>query len=78
MNSIDVRDEICSGPILKVKIKINQLKADDVLEVLVDTTSKDDITRIFGKILGHQIISIEPREKYFIIIIKKKGWTPLL
>ena len=73
MTSIDVRDEICSGPILKVKIKLNQLKSDDILEVLVDTTSKDDITRIFGKILGHQILSIESKEKYFRILIRKKG-----
>ena len=69
---IDVRDETCSGPVLKVKVKLNQLQPDDVLEVLADCSSKDDITRIFGKLLGHQILSVESKEKYFRILIKKK------
>lgn len=73
MNMVDVREETCSGPVLKVKIKLNQMGPDEVLEVLANLSSKDDITRIFGKILGHQILSVESQEKDFRILIKKKG-----
>ena len=69
---IDVRREACSGPVLKVKIAVNQLRPNELLEVLADESSIDDITRIFGKLLGHQILSVEPKEKYFKILIKKK------
>ena len=72
-NMVDVREEICSGPVLKVKIKLNQMAPDEVLEVLATLSSKDDITRIFGKILGHQIVSIESQDNDFRILIKKKG-----
>lgn len=72
-NLVDVREEICSGPVLKVKVKLNQMEPNEVLEVLANFSSKDDITRIFGKILGHQIISVESHEKDFKILIKKKA-----
>ncbi|MFQ6084983.1 MAG: sulfurtransferase TusA family protein [Candidatus Bathyarchaeia archaeon] len=69
---VDVRNEICSRPALKVKTKLSQLRPGDILEVLADKSSKDDITRIFGKVLGHEILDVISRKKNIRILIKKR------
>ena len=72
MSSIDVRNEICSGPVLEVMKKLSSLSSTEILEVLADTSHKDDITRIFGKNLGHEILHVELKKEHVKILIKKK------
>ena len=54
-------------------MKLNQMQPGDVVEVLVDRSSKDDVTRIFEKRLGHEILNIQSQTEFVTLLIKKTG-----
>ena len=68
---VDVRNEVCSKPVLKVKTKLEVLEKGQVLEVLADADAKEDILRIFGQIKGQKVHNIEDEEGHFRILIQK-------
>ena len=53
-------------------MKLNQMQPGDVVEVLVDRSSKDDVTRIFEKRLGHEILDIQSQTEFVTLLIKKR------
>ncbi len=71
VDSVDVRKEVCSRPVLDVKIKMNKINPGEVLEVLADTNSQKDILRIFGEILKHEVVDSRSENDYVRILLRK-------
>lgn len=69
--SVDVRGLVCSEPVLMVRIGLRKIQEGDVLEVFADTTSGNDILRIFGKVLGYRIAEVRTENGSCTILIEK-------
>ena len=68
---VDVKNQVCTQPVLEVQKKLKVLRKGQVLEVLVNPKSKDDIIRIFGTIKKHDILGVEAHESHYRILIRK-------
>ncbi len=73
-DSVDVRKEVCSRPVLDVRIKMRKIKPGEILEVLADDSSHKDILRIFGKILKHEVVESRPMNNHVRILLRKTEW----
>lgn len=68
---IDVRGLYCPEPVFRTKIEIERLTIGDKLKVLSDDPeSEEDISR-WVKRTGHELISINKREKDLEFLIRK-------
>lgn len=68
---IDVRGLYCPEPVFRTKIEIERLSIGDKLKVLSDDPeSEEDISR-WVKRTGHELISINKREKDLEFLIRK-------
>ncbi|HEY7109117.1 MAG TPA: sulfurtransferase TusA family protein [Nitrososphaeraceae archaeon] len=68
---IDVRGLYCPEPVFRTKIEIERLAIGDKLKVLSDDPeSEEDISRWVNK-SGHELVSIDKKEKDLEFIIRK-------
>lgn len=68
---IDVRGLYCPEPVFRTKIEIEKLTIGDKLKVVSDDPeSEEDISR-WVKRSGHELISLEKKEKDLEFLIKK-------
>jgi tRNA 2-thiouridine synthesizing protein A len=68
---IDVRGLYCPEPVFRTKIEIERLSIGDKLKVLSDDPeSEEDISR-WVKRTGHELVSINKREKDLEFLIRK-------
>ena len=68
---IDVRGIYCPEPVFRTKIEIEKLTIGDKLKVVSDDPeSEEDISR-WVKRSGHELISLEKKEKDLEFLIKK-------
>jgi tRNA 2-thiouridine synthesizing protein A len=68
---IDVRGLYCPEPVFRTKIEIERLTIGDKLKVLSDDPeSEEDISRWVNR-TGHELISINKREKDLEFLIRK-------
>ena len=68
---IDVRGLYCPEPVFRKKIEIEKLTIGDKLKVVSDDPeSEEDISR-WVKRSGHELISLEKKEKDLEFLIKK-------
>lgn len=71
MKTIDVRGLYCPEPVFRTKIEIEKLTIGDKLKVVSDDPeSEEDISR-WVKRSGHELISLEKKEKDLEFLIKK-------
>ena len=68
---IDVRGLYCPEPVFRTKIELEKLTIGDKLKVVSDDPeSEEDISR-WVKRSGHELISLEKKEKDLEFLIKK-------
>mgnify|MGYP003576868640 FL=1 len=68
---IDVRGLYCPEPVFRTKIELEKLTIGDKLKVVSDDPeSEEDISR-WVKRSGHELISLEKKEKDVEFLIKK-------
>jgi tRNA 2-thiouridine synthesizing protein A len=68
---IDVRGLYCPDPVFRTKIEIERLTIGDKLKVLSDDPeSEEDISRWVRR-TGHELISINKKEKDLEFLIRK-------
>jgi tRNA 2-thiouridine synthesizing protein A len=68
---IDVRGLYCPEPVFRTKIEIERLTIGDKLKVLSDDPeSEEDISRWVRR-TGHELISINKKEKDIEFLIRK-------
>lgn len=71
MEKIDERGKICPLPLFHTKRKIESMKTGEEIEIIADdSTAKETIPK-WSKQHGHHIVSIEEKEDYFRIVVRK-------
>ena len=55
VSTLDVRDMICSKPIIKIKILLKKMASSETLEVLATENNYHDLQRLFGEAQGHRV-----------------------
>jgi TusA-related sulfurtransferase len=68
---VDVRDRICSEPVVKVKTALEKRKSGETVEVLANDSAREDIERIFGKLQRNEV-EVLPAGRHVRIFITKK------
>ncbi|HPQ71256.1 MAG TPA: sulfurtransferase TusA family protein [bacterium] len=70
MKSIDVRGLSCPEPVIRTRKALQDLPANESLEVLVETvTSRENVKRTVGQ-LGYRV-KVEPIDDGFRLVIDK-------
>lgn len=69
-NSMDVRGLFCSKPIIKVKIFMKKMKAEDILEVLADEKNVGDIKRVFRGKTGFELLECPEVDHIRLYVMK--------
>ena len=73
MQKIDVRGRICPLPLFYTKRKIEEMKAGEELEVIVDDpTAKETIPR-WSREHGHEVLTIEEQGNCFKVVVRKRS-----
>ena len=68
---IDVRGLYCPEPVFRTKIEIEKLGIGDKIKIIADDPeSEEDITKWAEK-TGHDLLSIEKKDKELEFVIKK-------
>lgn len=71
MQKIDARGRTCPLPLFYTKHKIEEMQTGEELEVVADDpTAKETIPR-WSKEHGHEVLSLEEKENYFRIVVRK-------
>jgi tRNA 2-thiouridine synthesizing protein A len=70
---IDLRMELCPLNFVKIKLKLEQMAAGQILEVLLDDGEAMRNVPRSVKDEGHEILKIERDANGFRVIIRKKG-----
>jgi tRNA 2-thiouridine synthesizing protein A len=68
---IDVRGLYCPEPVFRTKIEIERLTIGDKLKVLSDDPESEEDISSWVKRTGHELISINKREKDLEFLIRK-------
>jgi tRNA 2-thiouridine synthesizing protein A len=69
--SIDVRGLYCPEPVFRTKMEVERLKIGDTLKIVADDPeSEEDISRWVNR-SGHQLISLNKKDKDLEFVIKK-------
>jgi len=69
--TIDMRGLFCPEPVFRTKIEMERMGVGEVLKVIADDpASEEDITRWVNR-TGHQLLSIEKKDKDLEFSIKK-------
>ncbi|UCE75286.1 MAG: sulfurtransferase TusA family protein [Methanomassiliicoccales archaeon] len=68
---VDIRNQVCSKPVLEVRKRLELLEIGQVLEVLADSEGKENVLRIFGKIRKQNILDVVEKEGHLHIFIQK-------
>ena len=55
VSSLDVRDMVCSKPIIKIKVQLKKMQSSETMEVLATENNFRDLERLFGSAQGHQV-----------------------
>ncbi len=69
-DSVDVRKEVCSRPLLDVRIRMNKIKPGDILEVFADNGFHKDILRVFEKVLKHEVVELRTKKGYVRMLLR--------
>lgn len=69
--SIDLRGVICPYNFVKTKLKLEEMEAGQILEVLLD--AGEPIKNVPRSVTedGHEVLKVEKEEEYFKLMIKK-------
>ena len=70
VDTVDVRDMVCSRPLITAVKAIAPLKKGDVLKVLCDADLEGSLTRIFCKVRKHELVRREEGE--YIVLYNRK------
>ncbi len=71
VETLDLRDHVCSEPVVKTKVALERLESGESIEVLANDSAREDITRIFGRIQKN-FIEISSESDHVRILITKK------
>lgn len=71
--SIDLRGEVCPYNFVKAKLKLEELNANDVLEILLDEGEPIRNVPRSIKEEGHEILKVQKLDNFFKLTIKKRG-----
>lgn len=72
MEKLDVRGKVCPLPLFYAKRKISEMKPGEELEVITDDqTAKETIPK-WSKIHDQEVVSIEDKDDYVRIIVRKR------
>ena len=55
VSSLDVRDMVCSKPIIKIKVQLKKMQSSETMEVLATENNFRDLERLFGNAQGHRV-----------------------
>lgn len=71
--TLDCMGEVCPYPDVKSKRKVKKMKSGDVLEILIDYPLSAERIPETMKNLGHEVISVEKKDKsYWQILLRIK------
>lgn len=71
MEKIDLRGVSCPLNFVKTKLKLEELAAGDLLEVILDDGEPILNVPKSAREDGHQIVTVERDGEYFKVVIKK-------
>lgn len=68
---LDITKEHCPMTMVKVKLKLAQLKKGEILSVLLTEGEPLDNVPPSAEEEGHRIVEIKPEGEYFRVVIEK-------
>ena len=69
--TLDVCGEVCPMPVVKTKKAIENMKPEQILEVIVDYSPSVENVKRFAINSGYEVISVNKENDKFKILIKK-------
>ena len=61
----------CPEPLFQTRQEIDKIEVGEVLEVLADDPAAEEDLKRLAKRTGHKVLSVEKKEDYLRILIKK-------
>ncbi len=71
MERIDLKGKVCPFVLFHTKKKLETIKRDSELEVILDDPTAKETISGWCKAHGHRVIEIIEKEDHIVIIIKK-------
>jgi tRNA 2-thiouridine synthesizing protein A len=71
MNSIDITKDVCPITFVKIKLKLEEIKAGELLEVLLSEGEPMQNVPRSLKDEGHKVISVEKIENNYRLVVEK-------
>jgi tRNA 2-thiouridine synthesizing protein A len=73
MNSIDITKDICPITFVKVKLKLEEIKAGELLEVFLSEGEPIQNVPRSLKDEGHKVITVEKLENKYRLVVEKEN-----
>jgi len=70
---LDCTGLFCPVPVLKTRIELDRMPANEVLEVIADDPAAESDIRSLVKRLNHQILEVKNVDKAVHVLIRKLG-----